>query len=81
MMMSCLTIFTIIFAILSPLIIADDPCIFNDAKGVIDLSSIGRTDGKAAYSDRTPPTITDYSKLIFLVVLNISLLIFMNYRI
>ncbi len=65
-MMSWLTILTISFAVLSSLIIADDPCVFNDVKGTIDLTSLGRTDGKAAYADRQPPTPTGYSKLIIL---------------
>ncbi len=68
MMMSWLTIFTISFAVLSSLIIADDPCVFiDDVKGTIDLSSLGRTDGKATYADRQPPTPTGYSKLIILI--------------
>jgi hypothetical protein len=67
MMMSCFTIVAISFAVLSSLIIADDPCVFNDVKGTIDLSSLGRTDGKATYADRQPPTTTGYSKLIILI--------------
>ncbi len=65
--MSCLTIFTISLAVLLSSISADDPCIFNDVKGTIDLTSLGRTDGKAAYADRVPPTATNYSKLIILI--------------
>ncbi|CAF3675806.1 unnamed protein product [Rotaria sp. Silwood1] len=59
MMMSWLTIFTC-FASLSSLIIADDPCRFEATKGVIDLTSLGRTDGKAAYPDKLPPTGSGY---------------------
>jgi hypothetical protein len=69
MMMSRLTIFTTSFAVLLSLIIADDPCVFNDVKGTIDLSSLGRTDGKATYADREPPTPTGYSKLIILILI------------
>jgi len=59
-MMSLLPIFTIIFALLSSLIIAD-PCRFQDStKGVIDLSSLARSDGKPAYPDKTPPTGSNY---------------------
>ncbi|CAF2573694.1 unnamed protein product [Rotaria sp. Silwood2] len=55
-----LTIF-INFAVLSSLVIADDPCRFQDPKnGVIDLTSLGRTDGKAAYADKIPPTGSNY---------------------
>ncbi|CAF3590683.1 unnamed protein product [Rotaria sp. Silwood1] len=60
MMMSWLTIFTC-FAFLSSLIIADDPCRFESStKGVIDLTSLGRTDGKAAYPDKLPTTGSGY---------------------
>ncbi|CAF2813703.1 unnamed protein product [Rotaria sp. Silwood2] len=60
MMMSWLTIFTG-FAVLSSLIIADDPCRYQDTKkGVLDLTSVGRTDGKAAYADKIPPTVFNY---------------------
>ncbi|CAF5118960.1 unnamed protein product, partial [Rotaria sp. Silwood1] len=62
MMMSWLTIFTC-FAFLSSLIIANDPCRFESTKGVIDLTSLGRTDGKAAYPDKLPPTGSGYSML------------------
>ncbi|CAF2639248.1 unnamed protein product [Rotaria sp. Silwood2] len=49
------------FAVLSSLIIADDPCRYQDPKkGVLDLTSLGRTDGKAAYSDIIPPTGSNY---------------------
>jgi hypothetical protein len=65
MMMSWLTIFTIIAAVLSTLIIADDPCRFENAKGVIDLSSLARTDGKAAYPDVTPSIGSNYCTSIF----------------
>jgi hypothetical protein len=65
--MSWLTILTISFAVLSSLIIADDPCVFNDVKGTIDLTPLGRTDGKPTYADRQPPTPTGYSKLIILI--------------
>ncbi|CAF3633940.1 unnamed protein product [Rotaria sp. Silwood1] len=60
MMMSWLTIFTC-FAFLSSLIIANDPCRFESStKGVIDLTSLGRTDGKAAYPDKLPSTGSGY---------------------
>jgi len=67
MMMSRLTIITPSFAVLLSLIIADDPCVFNDVKGTIDLTSLARSDGTAAYPDKQPPTPTGYSKLIILI--------------
>jgi hypothetical protein len=62
MMLSWSTILLIIFAGLSSSITADDPCWFQDvSKGVIDLTSLGRPDGKAAYPDRVPPTGSNHS--------------------
>ncbi len=79
--MSWQIIFTIIFAVLSPFIIADDPCGFIDPlKGFIDLTSLAATDGKAAYPDRIPSTGFNYSTLIlcyFIIYYQVSL----NYRI
>jgi hypothetical protein len=52
----------IIFGILSPLIIAD-PCRFEDStKGVIDISSLGRTDGTAAFPDLIPTNPSGWSR-------------------
>jgi hypothetical protein len=63
--MTWLTIFTIICAVLSSFIIADDSCRFQDPlNGVIDLSSLAATDGRAAYPDTLPKKISNYSKLI-----------------
>ncbi|CAF1486162.1 unnamed protein product [Adineta steineri] len=44
--------------ILNTLVIADNPCRFEHSKGIIDLTSLGRTDGTAAYPDEesSPPT-------------------------
>jgi hypothetical protein len=45
----------IIFAILSPLIIGDDPCQVTDSTGrTIDISSLSNTDGKARFADLLP---------------------------
>ncbi|CAF1226457.1 unnamed protein product [Adineta steineri] len=55
-----LTIITISSALLTSSVIADDPCRFETTKGIIDLTSVGRTDGKPAYADKTPPASTDY---------------------
>ncbi|CAF3746251.1 unnamed protein product [Rotaria sordida] len=58
--MSWLTIFTS-FVVLSSLITADDPCRYeHPTKGVIDLTSLGRTDGKPAYPDKIPSTGSNY---------------------
>ncbi|CAF3417866.1 unnamed protein product [Rotaria socialis] len=48
------------FAILSLLIIADDPCRYQTEKGVIDISSLARTDDKAKYPDKAPATGSGY---------------------
>jgi hypothetical protein len=65
MALSCFTILLIVFGILSSPITADNPCRFQDAsKGVIDLTSLGRTDGKAAYPDVIPTRGSNYSAFI-----------------
>ena len=65
MALSCFTILLIVFGILSSSITADNPCRFQDAsKGVIDLTSLGRTDGKAAYLNVIPTTGSNYSAFI-----------------
>jgi hypothetical protein len=56
--------FIIVFlAIQSLTITADDPCRFETSKGVIDLSSLARDDGRAAFADEIPQSGNDYSKL------------------
>ncbi|CAF1261775.1 unnamed protein product [Rotaria sordida] len=58
--MSWLTIFTS-FVVLSSLIIADDPCRYvHPTKGVMDLTSLGRTDGQPAYPDKLSPIESGY---------------------
>jgi len=63
----------VIFVILSPLIIADDPCRFESAgNGIIDISSLSHTDGKAAFPDLTPQQGSGYSMcllLIFIIIM------------
>ena len=62
-----------VFALLSSLMAADDPCRFEDnAKGVIDLSSLGHTDGTAAFSEKNPPPPSDYSMQLSFVVIMIG---------
>ncbi len=63
MMMILLTIFTVVFAIL-PSLINGDACRFQHTKGVIDLTSLGRTDGRPQYPDQLPPSGSNYSMLI-----------------
>ena len=62
MMMMVQTITLIFIFILSfSTILADDPCRFESPeKGVIDLTTVGRTDGQAAYPYRFPPSGTHY---------------------
>jgi hypothetical protein len=65
MMLSWSTTFTITFAVLSSLVIADNPCQFDfPAKGIIDLSSLARTNGTAAYPDLIPTSPSGWSMLI-----------------
>ena len=46
-----------------------DSCRFqHPSKGLIDLTTLGRTDGTAAYADRLPSIPTGYSMLILLFV-------------
>jgi len=59
------TTFVIVFGVLSSSIIADDPCQFvHPSKGVIDLTSLARNDGTAAYPNVIPTPGTGYSTLI-----------------
>ena len=58
---------TFVFALLSTAIRADDPCRFEvPAKGVIDISSLGKSDGSAAFPDRPAGVGSNYSQLLFL---------------
>ncbi len=56
----------ILFAIVTPQ--TNNSCRYESpGKGVIDFSFIGRTDGKASYSDEKTTSETDYSILIFIL--------------
>jgi len=80
--MSSLKIFTVILTVLSSLIIADDPCRYEyPGKGIIDLTTLGRGDGIAAFPDKIPPTGSNYSMLSLFFCLDISYTVFINYRI
>lgn len=75
-MISCLTIFIITFTIQSSLIICDNPCRYESEKGIINLSSVGRTNEIATYIDIIPPTEHKYSMLILILI---KIVYFINY--
>lgn len=52
---------TIVFILLFTTVLTDNPCRFEDPeKGIIDLTTVGRTDGEAAYEYRFPAGGSDY---------------------
>jgi hypothetical protein len=51
----------VILAFLSPFITADDPCRFQTGSGVIDITSLSHSDGKAAFPDVVPGGASNYS--------------------
>jgi hypothetical protein len=63
-MISRLTMFLIL-----PSLILGDPCRYQSEKGIIDLTSVGRMDGIAAYVDRIPPTEHQYSMSILILII------------
>ena len=64
-MMIRTTIFIAVLTLLFSTICMSDPCRFEyPGKGVIDLSFIGRTDEKAAYSDETTRAASNSSMFI-----------------
>jgi hypothetical protein len=63
MMITRFPIFTVVFALLSSFIIAD-PCRFEHSRGIIDLTTVGRSDGNPAYLDKQPTTGSNWSTLI-----------------
>lgn len=74
-MISRLTIFIIAFTILPSLIIGD-PCRYESEKGIIDLTSVGRIDGTAAYVEKIPLTEHKYSISILIFVLILIKIVF-----
>ena len=50
-----------ILLILSSVIIAENSCRFETDRGVIDLTSIGRDAGQAAFTDMMPSVGSQYS--------------------
>lgn len=66
-----LIIYINILAIIFPLIIANDPCRFQTNNGVIDISTLARTDGKAAFPNKIPAEASNYS--MYLLSLSIRL--------
>ncbi len=68
-MMIRTTIFIAVLTLLFSTICMSDPCRFEyPGKGVIDITTLGRTDGTAAYADRIPPRQPSYSMLILFLV-------------
>ncbi len=61
--MSWLTTCIISFSALLVLTNADDPCRYQTDKGLIDLTSLASTDGKAAYPDKIPTSGSNWSRL------------------
>jgi hypothetical protein len=62
------TIFIGVLTLLFSTICMSDPCRFEyPGKGVIDITTLGRTDGTAAYEDRVPSKPSGYSMLILFV--------------
>ena len=59
--MSFTTIVIVAFALLFGTSSADDPCRYETSKGVIDLTSVGNSDGTAAFPDATPSIGSNYS--------------------
>lgn len=66
-------ILTIIFTISFSAISADDPCRFVHPTGVIDLTSLGRTDGKPAYPDQVPTATPYYSMFVLFQILKYTI--------
>ena len=65
MMMIRIIIFIVGSTLLLSTLCVSDPCRFeHPGKGVIDITTLGRTDGKAAYADKVPSAETNYSMLI-----------------
>lgn len=59
------TTFIVVFILLFSVAFAVDPCRFEyPGNGVIDLTTLGRTDGKAAYADRDTTVPTGYRTLL-----------------
>lgn len=75
-MMIRIIIFTIIFTLLFSIVIAADPCRFEyPGRGVIDLTTVGRTDGTAAFENATTTPGSGYRTYIYFIYFldNISL--------
>lgn len=61
--------FIALVALLFPSICMSDPCRFEyPGKGVIDITTLGRSDGTATYADRRPSAQPGYSMSIFILV-------------
>ena len=68
-MMIRTTIFITVSTLLFSTICMSDPCRFeHPEKGVIDITTLGRPDGTAAFVDRVSSTQPGYSMLILILV-------------
>ena len=56
-----LTSFTIVFSLLLSFCISENPCRFESNDDIIDLISVGLSNGTAKYNDRKTPLHPDYS--------------------
>ena len=64
--------FLLIFLTLFSLTYADDPCRYEvTGKGVIDISSLSGSGGKAAFPDQTPTTGQNYGISLFQTMSNV----------
>ena len=66
-MISWMTNFIVVFILLISIATADDPCRFEyPGKGVIDITTLGHTDGSAAFADQFTKPPSNYSiKILF----------------
>lgn len=44
------------------LVRSDDPCLYVSKYGIIDLTTVGRTDGRAAFLNVIPPSGSNYGR-------------------
>lgn len=58
-----LTIVIVILTIQSSIIIADNPCEFQTGQGLINLTTVAKNDGTAAYPDQPTAVGSNFSRL------------------
>lgn len=60
---SSLVLFILVLLLLNKRYVAIGPCIYDlDARGVIDLTSVGRNDGTPAWKNVVPSVSDDHGK-------------------